>query len=368
MDKEVQILSRLAANHLRLAQFEPLRAIILALRSRNSDVAVAILQTIVAHSDRFENILWSPSCPSPPLLAYLSTLELLQFDNASSAWSFDPETLRLRAEFLLLVQQLIDRVSESMRKNFDFENMEKDFLAESEGLEERAVALDKSEDLRDANSELDDCVRVLDRVLELGAERLKPDVEGDDNNRSATWVSPGAMPIDEGELMCLSRVILDHSDVFDALCWNIQRQVRGWESYDSGLAITVQGGENAKKEEFSVEEKDLKVLGLIQRIVQSAHLNAMKECMKEGDVEGAISRIRFLHIDYGVEGAEYRYLCFYFIFTCISWKYRLRFLLGWTDNVLHDFTTPPSAKAVVALFYCFVLLITAINLYLSTQE
>ncbi|KAG2699968.1 hypothetical protein I3760_07G212600 [Carya illinoinensis] len=306
MDKEVQILSRLAANHLRLAQFEPLRAIILALRSRNSDVAVAILQTIVAHSDRFENILWSPSCPSPPLLAYLSTLELLQFDNASSAWSFDPETLRLRAEFLLLVQQLIDRVSESMRKNFDFENMEKDFLAESEGLEERAVALDKSEDLRDANSELDDCVRVLDRVLELGAERLKPDVEGDDNNRSATWVSPGAMPIDEGELMCLSRVILDHSDVFDALCWNIQRQVRGWESYDSGLAITVQGGENAKKEEFSVEEKDLKVLGLIQRIVQSAHLNAMKECMKEGDVEGAISRIRFLHIDSGVEGAEYR--------------------------------------------------------------
>lgn len=103
------------------------------------------------------------------------------------------------------------------------------------------MVLDKSEDLRDANGELGDWVRVLDGVLELGAERLKPDVEGDDNDQSETWVSRGATPIDEGQLVCLSRVILDHSDVFDLLCWNIQWQVKGWENYDSGLAIMVQG-------------------------------------------------------------------------------------------------------------------------------
>jgi len=311
MDKETQILSRLAANHLHLAQFEPLRAVLLALRARNPGLALAVLQTIVARSGRSENILWSPSCPSPPLLTYLSTLELLQFDNASSAWNFDPETLRLRAEFLLLVQHLIDRVSESLRKNFDFESIEKDALIESEGLEERAEVLDKGEDLRDADGDLDDCVRVLDKVLELGVKRLVPDVVADDNDRIESWVSSDAVSIEEGKLVCLRRVILDYADVFDALCWNIQRQVRGWEVYDSGFMIMVQRDENARGEDLLVEEEEqeeLKVLGLIQRIVQLAHLNAMKECMKEGDVEGAVPRIRFLHIDYGVEEAEYRYV------------------------------------------------------------
>lgn len=234
----------------------------------------------------------------------------MQFDNASSAWSFDPETLRLRAEFLLLVQHLIDRVSESLRKTFDFESIEKDALIESEGLEERAEVLDKGEDLRDADGELDDCVRVLDKVLELGVRRLVPDV-GDDNGRTESGVSSDAVSIEEGKLVCLRRVILDYADVFDALCWNIQRQVRGWEVYDSGFAITVQRDENAGGEDLLVEEEEqeeLKVLGSIQRIVQLAHLNAMKECMKEGDVEGAVPRIRFLHIDYGVEEAEYRYV------------------------------------------------------------
>jgi zinc finger FYVE domain-containing protein 26 len=315
MDKEIQILSRLAANHLHLAQFEPLRAVLLALRARNPDVALAVLQTIVARSGRFENILWSPSCPSPPLLTYLSTLELFQFDNASSAWGFDPETLRLRAEFLLLVQHLIDRVSESLRKNFDFESIEKDALIESEGLEERAEVLDKGEDLRDADGELDDCVRVLDKVLELGVKRLVPDVGGDNIDRTESRVSSDAVSIEEGNFVCLRKVILDYADVFDALCWNIQRQVRGWEVYDSGFTFTVQRDENASREDLLVEEEEqeeLKVLGLIQRIVQLAHLNAMKECMKEGDVEAAVRLIRFLHFDYGVEEAEYRYVCLNF--------------------------------------------------------
>lgn len=327
MDKETEILSRLAANHLFLGQFEPLRAIIIALRARNPGLALAVLQTIVAQSGRFDNILWSQSCPSPALLTYLSTVELLQFDNASSAWRFDPETLRLRAEFLLLVQNLIDRVSESLRKNFDLESIEKekDGLGESDSYEERAELLDKSEDtskdLRDASGELDSCVRVLDRVLELGVSRLKPDsvVEvsaaendvGSDSNQSASFLS-----IEEGELMCLRSVVWEYADVFDALCWNIQRQVRGWERYDSsGLAITVRRDEMPNEEDVKV------VLRSIQRSVQLAHLDAMKECMKDGDVDGAISRIRFLHLDYGVEETEYRYVFKIFEHCCL---YHLR--------------------------------------------
>ncbi|EXB99394.1 hypothetical protein L484_016370 [Morus notabilis] len=93
MDNEPEILARLAANHLFLAQFEPLRAIIHALRAKDPELALTVLQTIVAHSGQFENVLWSSSCASPSLLTYLVTLELLQFDNASSVWSFDREKL-----------------------------------------------------------------------------------------------------------------------------------------------------------------------------------------------------------------------------------------------------------------------------------
>lgn len=323
MDKETEILSRLAANHLFLAQFEPLRAIILALRARNPELAQAVLQTIVAHSGRFENILWSPSCSSPSILTYLSTIELLQFDNPSTLWSFNPETLRLRAEFLLLVQNLIDRVSESMRKNFDLESLEKerdkDGLGESESFEERAELLDRSEgtsvDLRDAGGELDDCVGVLDGILEFGVKRLKADaaVDGVDNDGGTQTTASDVVLIDEGKLMGLKRVIWEYADVFDALCWNINRQVRGWEGDDSsGLALTVQRDENVRVD--SSEEEDVKALGLIQRSVQLAHLDAMKDCVKEGNVNRAISHIRFLHLDYGVQESEYRYVyCSLFI-------------------------------------------------------
>ncbi|XP_062022257.1 uncharacterized protein LOC133738693 isoform X1 [Rosa rugosa] len=295
-DKETEILSRLAANHLFLGQFEPLRAILIALRARNPALALAVLQTIVAHSGRFDNVLWSPSCPSPAILAYLSTVELLQFDDASSAWGFDPETLRLRAEFLLLVQSLIDRVSESLRRSFDLESIEKE-KEKSDGFEERAELMDDtmSKELRDGGGELESCVRVLDRVLELGVSRLKPE--------SLLLVGNGdqAVEIEEGEFMCLRSVVWEYADVFDALCWNVQRQVRGgWEGDDaSGLAITVRRDDMPKEEE-------VKVLRFIQRSVQLAHLDAMRECIKDGEVDGLVSRIRFLHLDYGVEETEYR--------------------------------------------------------------
>ncbi|KAH9761009.1 zinc finger FYVE domain-containing protein [Citrus sinensis] len=298
MDKETELLSRLAANHLHLAQFEPLRATLLALRTRNPDLGLAILQTIVANSGRFDDILWSASCPSPSLLAFLSTLELLQFDNStSSTWSFDPETLRLRSEFLLLVQMLIDRVVKRTRKDIDFDSFEKEKekgeLNETESFDEKVKLLDKSEELGDVNSEFSDCVRVLDRFMELGVKRLKPNLNINENLNENVHVS-----IEEGELMCLRKVILEYADVFDALFWNIDKQVIGWESFDSERAIV-------RREELS-EEEDKRVLGLMQRSIQLAHLDAMEECLREGDEEGAVSRIRFLRPGYGVEEAEYR--------------------------------------------------------------
>lgn len=300
LDKETEILSRLAANHLFLGQFEPLRAIIIALRARNPNLALAVLQTIVAHSGRFENVLWSPSCPSPAILTYLSTVELLQFDNASSAWGFDPETLRLRAEFLLLVQSLIDRVSESLRKGFDLESIEKE-KEKSDGFEELMDGA-ASKELRDGGGELERCVRVLDRVLELGVNRLKPESLAVVSQVSGGDGSDTSLEIEEGELMCLRSLVWENADVFDALCWNVQRQVRGWEGDDaSGMAITVRRDDMPK-------EEDVKVLRMIQRSVQLSHLDAMKECIKDGQVDGVVSRIRFLHLDYGVEETEYRYV------------------------------------------------------------
>ncbi|XP_030492459.2 uncharacterized protein LOC115708351 isoform X1 [Cannabis sativa] len=316
MDKETEILSRLAANHIHLAQFEPLRAVIIALRDRNPELALAVLQTIVSHSGRFENVLWSSSCPSPSLLTFLATLELLQFDNATSVWSFDPESLRLRAEFLLLVQLLIDRVSEYMRRNFDLESIgtkerENDGLgeSESESFEKRAEFLKKSEDkiddLRASSGEWENSVGVLDRIFELGVKRLK--VDDDDADRDNRIQNPAAATIiEDGDLVCLRKVIWEYADVFDALCLNIQRQIRGgWEGYDpSDLAITTQTEENATKSE--AEDEDMEVLCSIQRTVQLAHLDAIKECAKEGNVNKAALHIRFLHFDYGVEESEYR--------------------------------------------------------------
>ncbi|KAH7574212.1 hypothetical protein JRO89_XS03G0265900 [Xanthoceras sorbifolium] len=309
MDKETELLSRLAANHLHLAQFEPLRATLLALRTRNPDLALSILQTIVSKSGRFDNVLWSASCPSPSLLTYLSTLELSQFDDStSSAWSFDPDTLRLHAEFLLLMQMLIDRLLKRTPKDIDLDSFEKekekekDVLNESENFDERVELLDKSDGLGDGNGEFGECVRVLDRFMELGVKRLKPDVDTnvnlDVNSGSGGGGSGGGnVLIEEGELMCLRKVILEYAEVFDALSWNVQRQVRGWEGFDSSHAIV-------RRDEK--EEEDKRVLGLIQRSVQLAHLDAIKECTKEGDEEGAVSHVRFLHLNYGVEEAEYR--------------------------------------------------------------
>jgi zinc finger FYVE domain-containing protein 26 len=262
MGKETEILCRLIANHLHLAQFEPLRGVLLALRTRNRDLARHILQSIVARSGRFPNIAWSPSCSSPALLTYLSTLELLQLDDASSVWNFDSETLRLRAEFLLLVQHLIDLV-----------------LEEENG-----------------GNEMEMCRKVLDRVLEIGVKRLRVDDEDGVIENSESFV-------EESELMSLRKLVLNHADVFDALSGNIEKQIGRWECEDSGLAV--KSGDDDLEEDVTV-----KVLFGIQKMTQVVHLDVIRESIEGGDVEGAISHLRFLHFDYGLDQSKYRYASF----------------------------------------------------------
>jgi zinc finger FYVE domain-containing protein 26 len=268
MGKETETLCRLVANHLHLAQFEPLRGVLLALRTRNRDLTRHILQSIVDGSAQFPNIAWSSSCSSPALLTYLSTLELLQLDDASSVWNFDSESLRLRAEFLVLVQHLIDFVSEKEENDDD---------------------------------EVKLCTRVLDRVLELGFKRLRVDENGEIENEIEISVSL----IEEIELMSLRKLVLYCADVFEALSENIEKQIRQCDLEDNGLEVNVKGGDDDLKEDV-----DVKVLFGIQKMAQVVHLNAIRESLEGGDVEGAISHIRFLHFGYGLDQSEYRYVPF----------------------------------------------------------
>ncbi|XP_024019432.1 uncharacterized protein LOC112091015 [Morus notabilis] len=53
---------------------------------------------------------------------------------------------------------------------------------------------------------------------------------------------------------------------------------------------------NAVVETSGEEEEDVKILGLIQRSVQLAHLDAIRDCVKEGNVNEAVSHIRFLNL------------------------------------------------------------------------
>ncbi|KAF6172870.1 hypothetical protein GIB67_035424 [Kingdonia uniflora] len=271
MEKEIKLLSKLTINHLYLAQFEPFRASLLTLRKRNPSLALAILQTVVSQGGNLNNVLWSTNCSSPSLLAWLSSLELLEFnDSSSSIWNLDPELFKLKVEFLLLVQLVKSRVLDTNNST---------------------IADHK-----------DDVVSVLEKIAGLGLRRLREDiVEGDD--------SVEVVNID-GELGCLRKLFLDEAEVFDAICVNLQKQVKWLDPYeDSGLAITTVDDNtgNDEKEEGSASKDDaLEALMLIQKNVQVAHLDALRARVEDDDVDGAISHIRFLNQDYGVGVSEYR--------------------------------------------------------------
>ncbi|KAJ0811800.1 hypothetical protein HanPSC8_Chr17g0754791 [Helianthus annuus] len=311
---ETDLLSRLAANHLFLGQIEPFRATILALRSRNPNLARSILQTIVANGGRYENILFSSDC-SPAILTYICTVELLQFnDNTLGVWSFDSNTLRLRAEFVLYVQIFVSRVLESRKEDSNLDQDELD-VVNSDSVSKIKVTgvsdidIDSKQRISETKgdtSELDikywdydECLRVLNKISEVGFKRLRPDLIESESRESEDQGSSGGGEMEEGEMMCLRGVILGNAGIFEALCENIAKQVERVRGNDGG------GDDSGSVVSPMVQEEggdeDVKVLRLIQRCVQMVHLDAMKECLKKGDNDGALSHIQFLRFDYGVD-------------------------------------------------------------------
>ncbi|KAF1001437.1 hypothetical protein AG4045_000337 [Apium graveolens] len=207
VDKDTELLSKVITNHLFLGQFEPFRATLLTLRSRNENLARSILQTIVSKG---------------------------------GVWSFGVDSLRLRAEFALCVQVICSRVG--------------DWGKESVGLGENV----EIEGVLAGNT-------VLERVLEVGLSRLRPTSvdEGDEDDDGRV------VEFEEEEFGCLKKVVLGNAEMFEALCENVEKQ------------------DDSKG-------------------VQEAHLDAMSEFLKNGDEDGVIGHVRFLHLDYGVEESRYR--------------------------------------------------------------
>ncbi|CAA2970357.1 Zn2+-binding, contains FYVE domain [Olea europaea subsp. europaea] len=282
-DKDTELLCKVTVNHLFLAQFEPFRATVRSLRARNPDLTRAILQTIVSSGGRLGNddldaegrILWSDSCPSPAVLTFLCTLELLEFPDATSQlWSFDDNSLKLRAEFLLYVHTMSARVLSELKESVNLEG--------NENFDEGTTR----------NEEL----RILQGFLEVGSSRLKPDLTELEENREENDGFSGGFT--EEEIMGLRGLILKIPDIFYVLCGNIDKQVGCVENDDSGLAITL-------RTDMMRREKEERMLRLIQKCVQVAHIDAMRECLEENNEDGAVSHIRFLHLDHGVEEAEY---------------------------------------------------------------
>lgn len=178
--------------------------------------------------------------------------------------------LKLRSEFLLYVHIVSSRVLRTIEggvKNFD------------EGSAR--------------NEEL----RVLELLSELGLSRLRPDLVASGEEGEVAFRGLG-----EADLMALRGSILENSDMYDVLCANIGEQVGCVEAEDSGrMAIALRKGVRHG------EEKEEELLRLVQKCVQTTHLDAVRQCLENGDEDGAISHVRFLHLNQGVEEAEYRY-------------------------------------------------------------
>ncbi|XP_020106086.1 uncharacterized protein LOC109722433 isoform X2 [Ananas comosus] len=275
-EKEIALLSRVAANHLFLGQFEALRASLLSLRKRSPELALAILRTIVHEGGGINGVLFSSTCNSPSHLAWLSALELPRFDSGSPIGSSDHKILRLKVEFLLLIQVVVSRVSELLKRRTGDGDL--DDKGEIAGVDEN-------------------CVKILNRILDLGARRLKRDIEQD------SGLFDEVSPVSEDDLKPLWKIFLEYADIFDALCGNIHKQIQLSEPLVSELAVGTKSGEEGS----SSSQKDTDVLAAIQRNVQLSHLDALSQCVKADDFEGAFSHLRFLHLDYGVEETEYRF-------------------------------------------------------------
>ncbi|CAN6456405.1 unnamed protein product [Victoria cruziana] len=301
VDKDVELLSKAAANHLFLAQFEAFRGILLSIKKRDPGLALAILQTIVANGGEFQGVLWSKTCNSPSHLAWLSSLELARYDSPSSIWNLDPEALILMTEFLLVVQSIIYRVSDEAFPdleaigNRDFSEVAKNFDSGPDDLTTSSA--------REELCPVDAAVP-LRKVLELGLRRLRE--AADDNYDPGGSGSKIELELSESESRCLKRIACDQAGLFDALCRNLQIQrKRAERPEDPGLAVSLVTDKRVEP----VSGDELLQWGIkVFQVVQKAHLELMNEHLREGDVEKAINSIRFLHLNYGVPADEYRLL------------------------------------------------------------
>ncbi|KAL2897845.1 Modification methylase Rho11sI [Bienertia sinuspersici] len=283
MDKDTNLLTKVAANHLFLTQFEAFRATILSLRHRNPNLALSFLQTIVVNGGNFKNVIYSTNCSSPALLTWLTSLELFQFENSTSIWSdsLSADSLRVRVEFLLYIQMVSSRVSDSVERVSEMEE----------------------EEVEEKLKELKGCMHLLDEIMELGLRRLKEDLIvslGEERE-----VGDVEVVVREDELGCLRRVILKNADVFVSLCENIQRQVEVELEKDDGNGLAITLRREGRVGTVSSEE-DQRLLKSIQKCVQLSHLDEMRQCVNKEAVDWAISHIRYLHFGYGVPEEEYR--------------------------------------------------------------
>uniref|UniRef100_A0A0E0C461 ZFYVE26-like TPR repeats domain-containing protein n=1 Tax=Oryza meridionalis TaxID=40149 RepID=A0A0E0C461_9ORYZ len=188
-EREAELLARVAANHLYLGQFEALRAALLSLRRRaDPGLAAGFLRAVVAAGGRVPGVLWSapPACPSPSHLAWLAALELAALPSTPN-----PEALRLKAEFLVLLQHVADDPAAT-------------------GAEARGT---------------------LSRLLDLGVARLKREVEGG----GEAGVGAEEVAVSQEDLTGLWGLFLGKAELFDALCAGVSRQV----ALDSGLGTDV---------------------------------------------------------------------------------------------------------------------------------
>lgn len=140
------------------------------------------------------------------------------------------------------------------------------------------------------------CVRVLQGFLDLGVERLRFDVDASSSGGSSYM-------IEEEDVVALRSIVLDYSDVFDALCCNVKRQLNGGSE-----SCLVEEVEHQVEAMDPREEDSNNVFALILRNVQLAQLDAIRRKLDEGDALGAADRIRYLHLDYGVEKENYQYV------------------------------------------------------------
>lgn len=196
-EKEIALLSRVAANHLFLAQFEPLRASLLSLRKRDPDLALSFLRSIVSEGGQVADVHWSTTCPSPSHLAWLASLELSE-----------PHSNRRQVEFLILIHTVLSKLTEEITTDVEKK-----------------------------------CLNILSRLLDLAQKRLKGESQLDE--------------VSEEELTCLWEVFLKHAEIFDAISVNIRNQAALQEK---GSSLSREGTGVIMKIQRSVQLANLRAI------------------------------------------------------------------------------------------------------------